>query len=66
MSQSKLFVGQVPYDATEPELRSIFERCGTITELRILADRDGRSKGCALVACAFSHKPATHTLTDWL
>lgn len=35
----KLFVGQVPKTYWEDELRSLFEQCGTIRELKIIKQR---------------------------
>eukprot|EP00758_Cryptobia_borreli_P002683 Tbor_TRINITY_DN3206_c0_g1::TRINITY_DN3206_c0_g1_i1::g.23783::m.23783 len=45
----KLFVGQVPYIATEELLRPLFQPYGNIMEIKIMRDGDGRSKGCAWV-----------------
>lgn len=44
---TKLFVGSLPYDVTEEDLISIFDKFGEVTELAILRDRNGRSRGCA-------------------
>ena len=43
----KLFVGCLPYEATEEDLRPLFEKFGDIVELTIQRDRSGFSKGCA-------------------
>ena len=43
----KLFVGCLPYEATEDDLRPLFEKFGDIVELSIQRDRSGFSKGCA-------------------
>jgi len=46
----KLYVGNLPYSASEEELRSLFERAGTVKSVTIITDRDsGRSKGFAFV-----------------
>lgn len=49
MSQ-KLYVGNLSYDVTEDELSQLFGRCGRVTGVRIIKDRDtGKSKGFAFV-----------------
>ncbi|CAD7695261.1 unnamed protein product [Ostreobium quekettii] len=48
----KLFVGQVPYDATEADLWPLFSNLGDILELVILRTNEGRSRGCAFVTYA--------------
>ncbi|KAF5838001.1 hypothetical protein DUNSADRAFT_3594 [Dunaliella salina] len=47
--QWKLFVGQVPFEATEADLWSIFSTVGNILELVVLRTPQGKSKGCAFV-----------------
>ncbi len=48
--ESKLYVGNLPYTATEDELKSIFSQAGTVTSVAIIKDREtGRSKGFAFV-----------------
>jgi len=45
-----LFVGNMSFQTTEAELRSLFEPLGQITRLRIVTDRDtGRVRGFAFV-----------------
>ena len=47
---SKLYVGNLHFDATEGALRACFAECGEVAELRIVTDRDtGRSRGFAFV-----------------
>lgn len=48
----KLFVGQVPYDATECDLWPLFNELGEILELVILRTNEGRSRGCAFITYA--------------
>ena len=43
----KLFVGCLPYEAQEDDLRPLFEKFGDIIELSIQRDKSGFSKGCA-------------------
>lgn len=46
----KLYVGNLSYDTTEDELRSLFTQVGTVSEVALIKDRDtGRSKGFAFV-----------------
>ncbi len=49
----KLFVGNMSFNTTEGELRSIFEPYGEITSINIVTDRDtGRPRGFAFVELA--------------
>ena len=51
--ESKLYVGNLPYSATEDELNSIFSSAGTVTSVAIIKDREtGRSKGFAFIEMA--------------
>jgi len=46
----KLYVGNLPYSATEQALVDSFSQVGTVDSARIITDRDsGRSKGFAFV-----------------
>ena len=46
----KLYVGNLPYSATEDELKSLFGQAGTVTSVAVIKDREtGRSKGFAFV-----------------
>lgn len=45
-----IYVGNLPYNITEEELRSTFEEFGNITEVTIIQDRmTGQSKGFGFV-----------------
>ena len=49
----KLYVGNLPYSATEATLRELFATCGEVTSVSIITDRDsGRSKGFGFVEMA--------------
>ncbi len=46
----KLYVGNLPFSITEDELRSKFERHGTVSSVNVIMDRDtGRARGFAFV-----------------
>ena len=44
--ESKLYVGNLPYNTTEEELRTMFAQAGTVESVEVIKDRDtGNSKG---------------------
>ena len=46
----KLFVGNLPFSATDQSIKEAFSRCGTVESAKIITDRDtGRSKGFGFV-----------------
>lgn len=47
---NKLYVGNLPFTATNESLSEAFAECGTVTSARIITDREtGRSKGFGFV-----------------
>jgi CUG-BP- and ETR3-like factor len=48
-SEPKLFIGQVPLEATQADLFQLFSRYGTVKTCVVIQGPDGRSKGCAKV-----------------
>lgn len=47
---NKLYVGNLPFTATNESLMDAFSECGTVTSARIIMDREsGRSKGFGFV-----------------
>ena len=49
----KLYVGNLPYSATESTLRELFAPLGEVTSVSVITDRDsGRSKGFGFVEMA--------------
>lgn len=54
---NKLYVGNLPFSATEQALESSFGECGTVQSAKIIIDRDsGRSKGFGFVEMASSEE----------
>ena len=48
--EPKVYVGNLPYDTTEEELRQVFSGAGTVASASIVTDREtGRSKGFGFV-----------------
>jgi len=49
----KLYVGNLPYSATEETLAAKFAECGQVKATRLITNRDtGRSKGFAFIEMA--------------
>ncbi|KAK3257487.1 hypothetical protein CYMTET_33427 [Cymbomonas tetramitiformis] len=47
---NKLYIGGVPHHITETDLHPLFERCGTIMDLRVLRDKESKiHRGAAFV-----------------
>jgi len=48
--ETKLYVGNLSYDTSEDELRTLFSGAGTVASVTLIKDRvTGRSKGFAFV-----------------
>jgi len=48
--ETKLYVGNLSYSATEENLRDLFAQAGTVSSVTLIKDRDtGRSRGFAFV-----------------
>jgi cold-inducible RNA-binding protein len=48
--ETKLYVGNLSYSATEEELRDLFAQAGEVSSVTLIKDRDtGRSRGFAFV-----------------
>ena len=46
----KLYVGNLPYSATDQTLFDLFSQCGTVDSAKVITDRDtGQSKGFGFV-----------------
>ena len=49
----KLYVGNLPFSATEQDLSDKFAACGTVESAKLITDRDnGRSKGFGFIEMA--------------
>jgi RNA recognition motif-containing protein len=49
----KLYVGNLPYSATDQSLIDTFSQCGTVDTAKVITDRDtGQSKGFGFVEMA--------------
>ena len=60
----KLYVGNLPYSATEQTLRDAFAASGTVDSVSLITDRDtGQSKGFAFVEMASDSEAQAATQT---
>ena len=49
----KLYVGNMPYDTTQEQIRELFAQAGEVTEVSLITDREtGRPKGFGFVEMA--------------
>jgi cold-inducible RNA-binding protein len=47
---NKLYVGNLPYSASNDTLSTLFSECGSVASTKIITDRDtGRSKGFGFI-----------------
>jgi RNA recognition motif-containing protein len=50
---NRLYVGNLAFHTTEDELQRTFARCGNVSEVKLVLDREsGRSRGFAFVSMA--------------
>jgi len=54
--EHKLFVGMIPKQATEEDVRQLFSQHGSVLEVHILKSPDGTSRGCGFVKYAAQHE----------
>jgi RNA recognition motif-containing protein len=55
----KLYVGNLPFSATEDTLREAFSRFGTVESVNIITDRDtGQSKGFGFIELSSKQEAA--------
>jgi len=49
-SEMKMYVGNLPFSATEAEVREMFEKHGSVDSVNLITDRDtGRPRGFGFV-----------------
>ena len=54
-----IYVGNLPFDASEGDLRSLFSEYGTVDSVSVITDRDtGRSRGFGFVELGDSNAGA--------
>lgn len=50
MSNNKLYVGNLPFNVTEPDLQDLFGQAGTVNDVLLVQDKfTGKSRGFAFV-----------------
>lgn len=50
MSNNKLYVGNLPFSITEPDLQDLFGQAGTVSDVLLIQDKfTGKSRGFAFV-----------------
>lgn len=49
VSNEKLYIGNLSYDASESDLFDLFSKVGTVKNVEIVRDKSGRSKGFGFV-----------------
>ncbi|MFI5390520.1 MAG: RNA recognition motif domain-containing protein [Bacteriovoracales bacterium] len=55
----KLYIGNLPFSATEQALSDMFAQCGTVESTKIVTDREtGRSKGFGFVEMSTEEEAA--------
>ena len=56
----RLFVGNLPYETTDDELRDVFSSCGQVASARVILSREtGTSKGFGFVEMASDEEAQT-------
>jgi RNA recognition motif-containing protein len=56
---NKLYVGNLPFSATDDSLREMFQQAGSVESARVITDRDsGRSKGFGFVEMSTEQEAA--------
>lgn len=50
--EPKVFAGQIPFEATQEQVYSLFSKYGSVQKCAVITGPDGRSKGCAMITYA--------------
>ncbi len=59
----RIYVGNLPFDATEEQVRSLFASHGEVTEVSLINDREtGRPRGFGFVEMAIGGQEAIRAL----
>lgn len=57
MSNNKLYVGNLPFNVTEPDLQDLFGQAGTVSDVLLVQDKfTGKSRGFAFVTMSTDHE----------
>ena len=65
MSKKNIYVGNLPFSATDQEVRELFEEYGTVTSVNLITDRDsGRPRGFGFVEMDDGGDDAINALND--
>ncbi|HHY89614.1 MAG TPA: RNA-binding protein [Chloroflexi bacterium] len=57
--EAKLYVGNLPYETTESELRTLFSEAGTVSDIALITDREtGRMKGFGFITMSSQDEAA--------
>jgi len=62
-----IYVGNLPFSATEDELQALFSQYGTVHSVKLISDRDtGRPRGFGFVEMSAEEAPAAIEATNGL
>ena len=62
---NRVYVGNLSYSVTTPDLRSAFESCGSVTDAKVMTDKEtGQSRGFGFVTFA-SDAEASAAIQQW-
>ena len=61
-----IYVGNLPFSATETDVRSLFEKHGTVQSVKLVNDREtGRPRGFGFVEMPPTRCPDRHSAHEW-
>jgi RNA recognition motif-containing protein len=58
---TRIFIGNIYYSVTVPELHALFSQAGIIEKLELFTDENGSSRGCGIVQFS-SHREALQAI----